>query len=148
MNRRLLMLCILLLLASAALAFYVSFKPASPPPAPPIEVSPVETPIEPPKQADQPSAPPSPAVAEDDEEQEPQTQTVRTRLTKENLVKPSQSPDANISLKKPKARELVPGVTLENKELNIQLEKANESLNIRRSQTTDDQVQVIWKQKF
>ena len=88
------------------------------------------------------------AVESEEEEDEPQQQTVRAKLKKEVLVNPHQPPDTTLTLKKAKAREILPGVILENKELSIQLEQENESLNIRRSKTAEEQVQMMWKQKF
>ena len=145
MNRRLLLSLIVLLLACTAFAFYLTAKPILP-----AAPAPVEIPSPPSKKvAEPPTVPSPPAAAEESEaEQEPQTHTVRTRLQKNELVNQREMPDAAITLKKEKARELIPGVTIENKELSIQLEKENESLLLRRAKTPEEQVQMLWKQKF
>ena len=137
MNRRLLYFLILLLLASAALAYYATYEPPAPTPK-------VETPAAPPPKPAEPVTPPTPPAAVDTEK--PKTRTLRTELKEHDLVTNPQTPEASITLKKKKAREILPGVTIENKELQVQLEEVNESINIRRSE--GEQVEVIWKQKF
>lgn len=144
MKRRLLIGLFALLLASAVIGFYRTRQDVSPslPPPSAIPTLPVEEKREPVKQA-------LPAAVEiDEEEEEPQEQTVRASLKKEALVNTQQPPDTTLSLKKAKPREIFPGVTLENKELSIQLEEENESLNIRRAKTPREQMQMMWKQKF
>lgn len=143
MNRRLLILGIfVLLLASVAAAFYVTAynpRPVLPPPA--------EAPILP-VERKEPVNQEVPAVAESEKEEGEAVHkhTVRVRLQKKQLVEKQAPSDTSFSLKKAKAREIVPGVTVENKELSIQLEQVNESLNIRRA--NNEQVQMLWKQKF
>jgi hypothetical protein len=143
MNRRLLILgLIVLLLVSAAVAFRTTTyqtKPVFPPP--------VEGPV-PSVQQKEPQQQDTPALVEKEEEpeEEPRGHTVRTPLQKDQLMQQQSPTDNNLTLRKAKPREIIPGVTVENKELRIQLEQANESLHIRRS--NNEQVQILWKQKL
>jgi hypothetical protein len=152
MKRRLLILCLIALLLAGAAAFYTTWRvqePSSPPPAEilaPLSSTKQNEPVK----SEVPTAVTGEEEAdEDNEANEAPSETVRANLRKADLVKEQKPPDANVSIKKRKAREIVPGVTLEDKELSIQMEKANESLNIGRSKTSEDgQVQMLWKQKF
>jgi len=139
MSRRLLFFLILLLLAGAALAYYTTAKNT---PIKPQQETPAESPKQP---VELPAQPEPPAAVSDEAEAEPQTHTLRTTLQKQKMLLTPAPPDTTIRLKKEKARELVPGVTIENKELQIQLDQVNERLHIRRD---EEQVEVLWKQKF
>jgi CRISPR/Cas system-associated protein Csm6 len=144
MNRRLIVLAVFLL-AGAAVAFYITTDKKQPVLLPPVELP---VPPVPPVQQKEPLKQAAPAVgeAEEESEAEPRGHTVRTLLQKQQLTRQQSPADTTFTLKKAKAREIVPGVTVENKELRIQLEQANESLHIRRS--NNEQVQMLWKQKF
>ena len=143
MSRRLLLVLFVLLLSSAVFAYFINIT-KTPPPAP-LPSPPAEVPAAVPSTIALPPAQPPLEAEEDDEEAVPETKTLRAPLKKEKLVKNQQTPDASISLKKGKAREIIPGVTLENKELQIKLEQANESLNLRRE---NERAEVRWQQKF
>lgn len=149
MKKRMLVLVLLaLLLLSAAIALYTIWleRSQTPQPLPPEELPSLSEP----KEQKEPAKQEVPNNEEnEDEEEEPSKHTVRVPLEKEDLVKEPATPETSLSLKKPKARQVLPGVTVEDKELNIQLEKANESLSIRRRpNSSDEQVQMLWKQKF
>ena len=142
MNRRLLILgLIVLLLVSAAVAFRTTSHQTEPVSPPPVEVPVPSVQQKEPQQQDNPAM-----TGKEEELEELLGHTLKTPLQKDQLI-PQQSPtETTLTIKKSKPREIVPGVTVENKELRIQLEQANESLHIRRS--NNEQVQMLWKQKF
>lgn len=142
MNKRWLFICIVLLAASIIVAFYIGFNQGKTPvltPAPTPAAEQQPSPQEVPKQEEQASEQAGKAV-------DPLPDPVRVPLRKRQMIEDSSTPPAGFSLKQKPTREILPGVKLEKKELSIQLEKENESLNIRR--TENSQVQMLWKQKF
>jgi len=152
MKLRLLILCLIALLLAGAAAFYTTWhvqEPSLPPPAEiPAPLSPTKH-NEPVKSEVSTTVTGEEEADEANEATEAAAETVRADLRKADLVKEQKPLDASLSIKKRKAREIAPGVTLEDKELSIQLVKANESLNIGRSKTSEDgQMQMLWKQKF
>ena len=133
MNKRWLFGCIVLFIVSLLIAVYTSLGTEQSPALPPAPVPAAEP------QQEKQEQPAEKAV------EQPKRETVRMPFQKPQTVEEAQ-PEAGFSLQQKKAREILPGVSVEDKELRIQLEKENESLHLRRA--GDDQVQMLWKQKF
>lgn len=137
-----------LLLTSGAAAYYAVWRDKPSPPVPPVKTEPAILPTLPPAVVPKPAEPAAPVVEYEESDEPPQVHTVTVPLMKEELVKEQKPPDASMSLKQSKPAEILPGVTVENKELRIQLDRANESLNFRKSKEAEDQTQMLWRRKF
>lgn len=135
--KKALLLFMLLLLAGAV--FYLSTDRRRVPVLPSAA-----TPVSPQSGRESNQTVPVDAVVEEAPETLPHT--LRTPLRQEQAIEQSSPADPTLRLTKEKKREIIPGVTVEKKELRIQLEEDNESLHIRRA--GNKQTQMLWKQKF
>ncbi|MDU4959579.1 MAG: hypothetical protein E6X17_02805 [Sporomusaceae bacterium] len=131
-------LLLFFLLLLAATGFYLTADRHSVPVAPPAAMP--EAPLAPQASEGVPAAA-VPAAAP-----EPAPHTLRTTLRQKTAEQPAMPAAAEFKLTREKKKEIMPGVTVENKEIRIQLERMDESLHLRRA--PNEQMQMVWKQKF
>lgn len=146
MRRLVAWILLALLLTSGGLLYGWYREKNRVPPAPPVPaVLPQQPALDKPIEV-------APAVQEQEEEPEPEPplqRTMRIELEKDELVTEREPKEHSIRLTQPKGREILPGVTIKDKEVRIDLEQEDESLNLRRDKTpTDSQLQMLWKRKF